>query len=260
MNPIRWLGAVALSMALSACGGGGNDSVALPSPTELCASAGAQPKIFNGSDCANPQRSPVVQLLILEGGNPYTCSGVMLTPNRVLSAAHCFPAGAQRVSAVVNDANGVVGLVAARSWVRHPDYQENFSTLLNDVAVVTLSEAMPNPTMPLLVSSPSRKGDEVFVAGWGLPNSELSVGYAVLFKVTALQLEVDFKGQLSNTCVGDSGGPAYRAVGGRQGVVGLTSSGTARNCGEADQSLFTNIQDPGILGFIRAQAPGAAEI
>ena len=253
-----WMGVVAL--ALTACGGGSVSSDALPSAAELCASAGAQPKIFNGSDCANPNQSPVVQLVMQQSGGAFTCSGVMLTPTRVLSAAHCFPAGTQRVAAVLRTSAGDTQLVDATGWVNHPGYVESFSEIVNDAAVVTLSAAMPNPTMPLLVSSPSRKGNGVYMAGWGLPSSNLAVGYAVLTSVSELLLKVNFQGNLSDTCVGDSGGPVYRAVGGRQGVVGLTSTGTARACGAADESLFTNTQAPGILNFIRAQAPGAAEI
>ncbi|MEX1168089.1 MAG: trypsin-like serine protease [Hydrogenophaga sp.] len=254
------IAAAALVLTLSACGGGGGDEATLPSAAELCNSAGVQPKILGGSNCANPSQSPVVQLVVVRGGNAFSCSGVMLMPTRVLTAAHCLPDGTQRVAAAVYGASGAAQLVRAQSWVRHPGYSESPLGLLNDAAVVTLGSAMPNPTMPLLVSSPSRKGNGVYIAGWGLPSGDLAVGFAVLSDVTDLQLQVTFNGNLSNTCVGDSGGPAYRAVGGRQGVVGLTSSGTARACGAADNSLFTNTQSPGILSFIRAQAPGAAEI
>lgn len=257
----RWAGSAALALMVSACGGGdGGDSATLPSAAALCASAGAIPKIFNGSDCANPTQSPVVQLVLQVGGNGVTCSGVMLTPTRLLSAGHCFQSSTQRAAAVVRDANGNAKFVNAKSWVVHPGYSQSDQGILNDVAVVTLSAAMPNPTMPLVVSSPSQKGNGVFLAGWGLPNSDLAVGYALLSNVTELQLEVSFQGQLSNSCSGDSGGPVYRPVGGRQGVVGLTSTGTATACGAADRALFTNTQAPSILSFIRAHAPGAAEI
>lgn len=254
------MGVVAMALALTACGGGGGDSQALPTAAELCNSAGAQPKIFNGSNCTNPNQSPVVQLVMLQGGSAFTCSGVMLTSTQALSAAHCFPATTQRVAVALRGSDGDVQLVNATGWVNHPGYVENYSNIANDVAVVTLSAAMPNPTMPLLVSNPSSKGNGVYLAGWGLPSSDLAVGYAVLTSVSDMLLKVNFQGRLSNTCIGDSGGPAYRAVGGRQGVVGVTSTGTARACGSADESLFTNTQAPGVLSFIRAQAPGAGEI
>lgn len=262
MNFKRWtgIGTAALVLTLSACGGGGGGKDTLPSAAELCNSAGAQPKILDGANCANPSQSPVVQLVMVQGGGTFACSGVMLTPTRVLTAAHCVPDGTQSVAAAVYDASGAAQLVGAQSWVRHPGYSEGPLGFFNDAAVVTLGAAMPNPTMPLLVSSPSRKGNGVYIAGWGLPSGDLAVGFAVLSGVTDLQLQVTYNGKLSNTCPGDSGGPAYRAVGGRQGVVGVTSTGTARACGAADESLFTNTQSPGVLSFIRAQAPGTAEI
>lgn len=255
----RAVGAVAVALGVAACGGGDSDPV-MPTAGDLCGSVGLQPKVFNGSNCANPRNSPVVQLAVLQGGNTYTCSGVMLTPNRVLTAAHCLPAGTSAVAATVWDGNGGSQLLSAQSWAVHPQYLESYSSLVNDAAVITLNGAMPNPTMPLLVSQRSKKGDEVFFAGWGLPSGDLAVGFAKLTKVTDWQLELSFRGQLSNSCAGDSGGPVYRSVGGRMGVVGLTSTGTTRACGAADDSLFTNTQTDNVLGFIRSQAPGAAEI
>jgi secreted trypsin-like serine protease len=178
----------------------------------------------------------------------------------VLTAAHCLDAGTQRVAAVLHDASGNGRAVNAVSWVNHPGYEETRATIINDAAVVNLGEAMPNPTMPLLVSSGSRKGDPVYMAGWGLPGNELAVGFGQLSGAYEDHLRISFNGSLSNTCPGDSGGPLYREVGGRQGVVGLTSTGTTRECGAGDQSLFTNTQSSSVLGFIRGHVPGVGEI
>ena len=258
----KWAGLALAASLVAACGGGGGGELVVPDANTLCASAGVVPKIVNGATCAQPERSPVVLLLFLDSdGTTKSCSGTMLTPTRVLTAAHCMPAGARQMAAVQWHSNGKGSLVYASSWAAHPGYAVTAKELVNDVGVVALRSGMSNPSMPLLVSSPSRKGDEVFIAGWGEPVSDLAAGYARISQVDEKHIGFVYKaGQGSNTCRGDSGGPAYRGVGGPAGVVGVTSTGTADDCGEGDVSLFTNIQSPAVLDFIRAHAPGSGEI
>lgn len=261
-NGFKLLGvAVSMALLLAACGGGGDDEVSLPSAAALCSSVGVQPKIANGSNCASPEQTPVILLVVVGAdGSSSICTGVLLTPVKVLTAAHCVPAGTRRVVAALWRADGSTAPVNATGWVAHPGFARSNGGFVNDAAVVTLAGALPNPTMPLLVSQPSGVGDGVFLSGWGGPGFELAVGFATLTLVNDTHLGFTYGGSLSNACAGDSGGPVYRAAGGRQGVVGLTSSGSAANCEVGDRSLFTNTQGASVLGFIRAQAPGAGEI
>ncbi|QCB47362.1 trypsin-like serine protease [Hydrogenophaga sp. PAMC20947] len=259
---IKWASMALTATLLAACGGGdGASELVLPDANTLCSSVGVKPKIINGADCVQPESSPVVLVLSLGSeGQTQSCTGTMLTPTRVLTAAHCMLSGTQRMAVVQWQTNGNSALVYATAWVAHPGYTTNGDGLQNDAGVITLKSAMSNPTMPLLVSSTSTKGDEVFIAGWGDPGQSLAVGYARITKVTESHLGYVYKGQASNTCAGDSGGPAYRSAGGPVGIVGVTSSGSVDGCGDGDNSLFTNIQTPRVLDFIRAQAPGLAEI
>jgi secreted trypsin-like serine protease len=255
----KWISALAAVVAVTACGGGDGDSDTLPSAEALCGSIGLSPKVINGADCGQPERSPVILLSVLGAGSGAgLCSGTLIAPNKILTAAHCLPAGTRSVLAGRWTADGRVTGVRASSWAVHPNFRRSASAFENDVAVVVLSASLPNPTMGILLSEASAPGQPVFIAGWGAPGFELAVGYARLTRVTDINVGYTYAGILSNTCNGDSGGPAYRAVGGRQAVVGITSSGSVAGCGTGDNSLFTNVQSPSVIGFIRSRAPEAA--
>lgn len=252
---------VLAALALTACGGGGGGAVADPTPVEQCASIGVVPKVVGGTECALPGQTPVVVFIATRrDGSALYCSGTLISPTRILTAAHCLPSEVNRVSTPVWQADGTALELRARSWVVHPEYQRTSAGFLNDVAVITLTNPLPAPSMPLLVSNPSEVGQSVFIAGWGGPDYELVAGFSKLTIVNTLHVGYTYDGNGANTCPGDSGGPMYRAVGGTHGVVGVTSSGTSGDCGVGDMSLFINIQTPKVLDFIRTHAPDAAII
>ena len=253
----QWLVAALVLTGMVGCGGGGDDA-SLPSAEALCGSMGLNAKIINGANCGQPERSSVILLNVISASGTSVCSGTLIAPTKILTAAHCLPAGTRRVLAGVWNADGEVVGRAARSWAVHPQFQRGASLLSNDAAVVVLPSPMPNPTMGVLVSVATAAGQSVYIAGWGEPAFSLSVGLAQLGRVNDTSVGFTYSGRLSNTCNGDSGGPAYRSINGRPGVVGITSTGTVQGCGEGDQSLFTNVQGPAVIGFIRSQAPEAA--
>lgn len=255
-----WTAAVCVSAALVACGGGGSSVEAVDlDPTALCNSAGAQPQVFNGASCASFKSTPVVLLVIEEADGSYSsCSGTRISVNQVLTAAHCVADSPKRVVAANFKSDSSISGINATAWVAHPAYASD--SFVNDAAVVTFPDGLPNPTMPLLVSERARKGQAVFFAGWGLPSQKLAVGAANLSEVDETFLSVNFDGSQSITCPGDSGGPIYRRLPTGTALIGIVSNGSPVDCGAAATSRFTFVQNPSVLNFIRTHAPSAAYI
>lgn len=225
--------------------------------TNACQLIGLSEKIINGTECQSESRSPVVRVEIVTGANRLSlCSGTMIAPNAVLTAAHCFNERALLVQIEV------AGRAYPASRVTlHPDFRQGSGALINDAAIIRLVSSPGLPTLPIGISRAVRSDDIVSIFGFGVDEDEdgdvLRSGQSRVDNVTTEHIQVIYDGNGSNTCQGDSGGPALIAINGQQTVVGVTSTGTVGGCGEGDDSRFTNLQKPSVLSFIRQQVPEA---
>ena len=256
----------ALVLAVAACGGGDDTDVdlpeAVPSAAQLCNSIGVLPRIRNGTVCTQPERAPVVPLFVSSQGStkPDLCSGTVVGPRQVLTAAHCLSSRTRMVELPLWENGTIVRTMVASRWVVHPAYRVESSGFVNDAAVVTFDVDLPNPQLPLLTSQAVVPGQRIYLAGWGLPVFDLVVGYADVGIVNATHFGYVYDGVTSNTCSGDSGGPAYRLAYGQPALVGITSTGTTSDCNTGDRSMFTHLQSPAVLNFVRTHVVGLREI
>jgi hypothetical protein len=261
ISPISIIGRIALSVCfilIVGCGGGSDDDDVQPT-TNACSVLGLNARIINGTACTTAG-SPVLALNIqARSGGGSLCSGTVITSNQILTAAHCFLGDNSFSVSVEVDGRTIF----ANGINVHPnfDVDSDQRLALNDVAVIDFPRDLGRPTVPFLISQSVNSGSIFSIFGYGLDEAggvgTLESGEMKLDDRTDTHLIAEFEGVGSNTCNGDSGGPALFTPegGGRSALIGVTSSGTLESCQAGDNSFFVNLQSPVVIDFIRRVAP-----
>ena len=258
-------------MLIAGCGGGGTGSSSTtpssPSPTPtipvssactaLGQTAAAGTAIVNGADCSTAN-SPIV-LLNLKGSDGLpsgSCTGTVIAPRAILTAAHCLPATTASVLVFL----GTGPQQTAQSFTPHPGWRESNSTAL-DVGVVLMPSDIGRPPVPLLLSRDARVGETAVIAGWGKDATgvaaTLRAGVVALTAVTSLTLQSALRTSASSVCQGDSGGPILLSEGGAWAIGGVISANETLFCSFGD-NFYANIRNPDISSFILGRVPDAA--
>jgi hypothetical protein len=177
---------------------------------------------------ADPGDEAVVA--IVDTGGKTVCSGTLIAPHLVLTAAHCvdsrlggIQAGSVVFGSSLADAASTIPIALT---VENPQF--DVGTRANDVAVLVLPSAATAGPLPLGTSAPS-VGATVRVVGWGLTGpdaGDTGQKRQGTSKVTAVRSTIfDVVPDPSQPCEGDSGGPALATTSGAMSVVGVTSQG-----------------------------------
>lgn len=194
------------------------------------------------------------------------CSGVVVAPRLVLTAAHCvqnFPGPTDLEIFFGADVTGPGTFVVVQAGAIDPDYDR--VTGEHDLAMLLLAEQSAVAPLPLATEAVDTlpAGTVLRAVGYGT-SSETTDEVGVRRSATMMLGEVrpgafDASPGSGLSCRGDSGGPVLATLGGVERIVGITASGDSNCATRATQTRVdvarTSFVDP-TLDALGALGPG----
>jgi hypothetical protein len=204
--------------------------------------------IVGPSEPGAPYADRVVMVLSRGREGSGFCTGVVLAPRIVLTAAHCLRAPGDTL-ALYRDGAGEPVTIAAAATVVHPRYRADAiarRVVSIDLGLLETETALPSSFHPAVLADRAADiGEPVLLVGFGVAREgEPKSGGAP--RAAALRVRAPLSGVLlwaedpehsgAGGCSGDSGGPIFAAD--RRTVLALaawTAGEKGRKCGALTQ-------------------------
>jgi len=221
-------------------------AVAVLSATVAAAPAEA---VVGPSESGERFADHLVMVLSRGGDREGFCTGIVLGPRAVLTAAHCLRP-TRDMAVVYRDPAGKPTIVAVAAAAPHPLYRANAIAerqVSIDLALVETETPLdPRLTAPPLAEGDSPAvGDETIVAGYGVAREDApatggtlrSARLKVRAPLSRILLWAEDSANRAGACGGDSGAPMFLADGETVAAIVAWTSGAERGkrCGGLTQ-------------------------
>ena len=237
----------------------------------------AETQSIIGGTTAQPSAYPTVVELEGQPGE-FECTGTLIAPTWVMSAAHCFEQLTAQTGHIRLDGNNmlsnpsgtVVDIAAVHvdpAWTGATDW-----VWTHDMSLVELATPVTDREPTPLYLDAVDPGTMVLTVGYGNSNNT-NGGAGILRQLTTPTMDcagtsdpnmknanvMCFDGRdTTSSCYGDSGGPAFYDIGGVRTIAGETSGGTLDTAACTGANAFYAYTEVSAeLAFIQQYVPTA---
>ena len=198
------------------------------------------------------------------------CTGEVISPHLVLTAAHCLSPsevgqGAQFIVFTGNDFSQQAQpgqVLNVKETHPNPAWDSNNLQGGHDVGIVVLQNATTIKPLPYLRNNAMTQtmvGQTVRFVGYGLDNGQAQTGAGVKRQTTTMLSDFDsvllhFNDGTHETCNGDSGGPAFMTLNGAETIIGVTDFGDA-TCSQGGYDTRVDTETAFIDGYVNQFDP-----